>query len=94
MGRGMRTQPKRLKEKLKDIRSRMGITQQEMVNSLKSYAPSEFVDSGYISQFENGKREPTLPILLAYSKLTGVSINALVDDDMDLPKRLAGRPQH
>jgi len=94
MGRGMRTQPKRLKEKLKDIRSRMGITQQEMVNSLKSYAPSEFVDSGYISQFENGKREPTLPILLAYSKLTGVSINALVDDDMDLPKRLAGRPKH
>jgi transcriptional regulator with XRE-family HTH domain len=90
----MRTQPKRLKEKLKDIRSRMGITQQEMVNSLKSYAPSEFVDSGYISQFENGKREPTLPILLAYSKLTGVSINALVDDDMDLPKRLAGRPKH
>ena len=94
MGRGMRTQPKRLKEKLKDIRLRMGITQQEMVNSLKSYAPSEFVDSGYISQFENGKREPNLPILLAYSKLTGVSINALVDDDMDLPKRLAGRPKH
>ena len=94
MGRGMRTQPKRLKEKLKAIRSRMGITQQEMANSLKSYAPGEFVDSGYISQFENGKREPTLPILLAYSNLTGFSVNALIDDRLDLPKRLAGRSKH
>lgn len=91
MGRGMRTQPKRLKEKLKAIRSSMGITQQEIVNSLKSYAPNEFVDSGYISQFENGKREPSLPVLLAYSKLTGISINVLVDDEVALPARLARR---
>jgi transcriptional regulator with XRE-family HTH domain len=62
----------------------MGITQQEMVNLLRSYTPNEFVDSGYISQFENGKREPSLPVLLAYSKLTGVSINVLVDDELDL----------
>jgi transcriptional regulator with XRE-family HTH domain len=86
MGRGSRTQPKRLKDKLKAIRSKMGITQQEMVSRLRSYAPNEFVDSGYISQFENGKREPSLPVLLAYSKLTGVSINVLVDDELELPK--------
>lgn len=91
MGRGIRTQPKGLKDKLKVIRSKMGITQQEMVNLLRSYAPNEFVDSGYISQFENGKREPSLPVLLAYSKLTGLSINTFVDDDMDLPERLARR---
>lgn len=88
MGRGMRTQPKRLKEKLKAIRSSMGITQQLMVNSLTQHAPNEFIDSGYISQFENGKREPSLPVLLAYSKLTGVSINVLVDDELDLPNRM------
>ena|SRR5689334_21920384 len=86
MGRGIRTQPKRLKDKLKAIRSQMGITQQEMVNLLRSYAPNEFVDSGYVSQFENGKREPTLLVLLAYSKLTRLSINVLVDDELDLPK--------
>ena len=91
MGRGMRTQPKRLKEKLKAIRSSMGVTQQEMVDSLKSHAPREFIDSGYISQFENGKREPSLPVLLAYSKLTGVPINVLVDDELDLPKKLPKR---
>ncbi len=87
MGRGMRTQPKRLMEKLKMIRSSMGITQQQMVDSLTQYAPNEFIDSGYISQFENGKREPSLPVLLAYSKLTGVSVNVLIDDELDLPKR-------
>jgi len=64
----------------------MGVTQQQMVNRLAPYAPHEFIDSGYISQFENGKREPTLPVLLAYSKLTGLSINVLVDDELDLPK--------
>ena len=86
MGRGSRTQPKRLKDKLKAIRFQRGITQQEMVNHLRSYAPNEFIDSGYISQFEKGKREPSLPVLLAYSKLTGVSINVLVDDALDLPE--------
>ena len=86
MGRGRRTQPKRLKHKLKAIRSKMDVTQQEMVNLLIPHAPNEFIDTGYISQFESGKREPTLPVLLAYSKLTGLSINVLVDDELDLPK--------
>lgn len=85
MGRRSRTQPKRLKHKLRAIRSKMGITQQGMADSLKVHAPNEFIDSGYISQFENGKREPSLIVLLAYSKLTGVSINVLVDDKLDLP---------
>jgi len=91
MGRRSRTQPKKLKHKLKAIRSKMGVTQQEIVDLLKSYAPREFIDSGYISQFENGKREPSLPVLLAYSKLTGVPINVLVDDELDLPKRMSTR---
>ena len=87
MGRGIRTQPMRLKEKLKAIRDGMDITQQQMVDSLTQYAPNEFIDSGYISQFENGKREPSLIVLLAYSKLTRVSVNVLIDDELDLPKR-------
>jgi transcriptional regulator with XRE-family HTH domain len=91
MGHSKRTQPKRLNGKLKAIRNQLGITQQEMVDRLKEYVPGESIDTGYVSRFENGKREPTLPILLAYSKLTGVSINALVDDDADLPKHLKGR---
>ena len=94
MGQSKRTQPKRLKSKLKAIRTHLDLTQEEMVLRLRKFAPKESIDTGYVSRFENGKREPTLPILLAYSKLTGVSINALVDDELDLPKRLAGRSKH
>jgi transcriptional regulator with XRE-family HTH domain len=86
MGRGTRTQPKRLKDKLRMIRSKLGITQQEMVNLLKSQAPNEFVDTGYISQFESGKREPSLLVLLAYAKLVGISTDALIDDRLELPE--------
>jgi len=94
MGQSKRTQPKRLKGKLKAIRTHLDLTQEEMVLQLRKFAPRESIDTGYVSRFENGKREPTLPILLAYSKLTGISINALVDDDLDLPKRLTGRSKH
>jgi transcriptional regulator with XRE-family HTH domain len=88
MGRSKRIQPKKLKFKLKAIRDRMELTQQEMVDLLKSYAPNEFVDPSYISQFENGKREPSLLILLAYSKITGVSVNTLIDDRVSLPEHI------
>lgn len=84
MGRGRRTQPKKLKQKLRLIRARMGVTQQGMVDLLQTRARGEFIDSGYISQFESGKREPTLPILLAYAKVAQVSTDHLIDDRLDL----------
>lgn len=62
----------------------MGVTQQQMVSLLQSHARGEFIDSGYISQFENGKREPTLPILLAYAKVAQVSTDYLIDDKLDI----------
>jgi transcriptional regulator with XRE-family HTH domain len=85
MGRGRRNQPRKLKIKLKTIRNRMGLTLQEMVELLQSHATREFVDPSYISQFESGKREPSLLILLAYSNITGISVNTLIDDRLDLP---------
>jgi transcriptional regulator with XRE-family HTH domain len=85
MGRRRRAQPKKLKAKLKQIRERLDLTQEEMVKALRRRAPREFLHSGYIAQFENGKREPSLPVLLAYSKLADVSINYLVDDKLRLP---------
>lgn len=40
----------------------------------------------YISDFENGVREPSLPVLLKYARLAGVSMDVLVDDELDLPQ--------
>ncbi len=94
MGRGRRTQPKKFAAKLKAIRTRLGITQQEMVSLLKSHAPKEFIDSGYVSQFESGKREPTLPIVLAYARVAGISTDVLIDDKIDLPEKLPSKPKH
>ena len=37
-----------------------------------------------ISQFESGRREPPLMVLLAYAKLAGVSTDALIDDKQDV----------
>jgi transcriptional regulator with XRE-family HTH domain len=37
-----------------------------------------------ISLFEQGGREPSQRVLLAYSKLAGVTINELVDDQVKL----------
>src|SRR5215467_3855954 len=88
MGQKRRTQPEKLKIKLKTIRVKMDVSQQKMAELLKSYVPNEVIVPGHISDFENGKREPSLPVLLAFSKLTDVSVNVLIDDELDLPERL------
>jgi transcriptional regulator with XRE-family HTH domain len=37
-----------------------------------------------ISGYERGEREPPLPILLAYARLAKVSVESLIDDDLDV----------
>jgi len=86
MGQKRRTQPKKLKIKLKTIRVKMEVSQQKMAELLKHYAPNEVIVPGHISDFEAGKREPSLISLLAYSKVSGISVNVLIDDELDLPK--------
>jgi hypothetical protein len=39
-----------------------------------------------ISQFESGRREPPLMLLLAYARLARVSTDLLIDDKSILPK--------
>jgi transcriptional regulator with XRE-family HTH domain len=41
-----------------------------------------------ISQYEQGKREPPLLVLLAYARVAGVAMEMLVDDDLFLPEPL------
>ncbi|HEY6189594.1 MAG TPA: helix-turn-helix transcriptional regulator [Pyrinomonadaceae bacterium] len=86
MGRSRRAQPRRLAEKLLEIRNRLDLSQSQMVRRLGE--AGETLQPGHISEFESGAREPSLLVLLQYSRMAGVPMEALVDDVIDLPKRL------
>jgi transcriptional regulator with XRE-family HTH domain len=85
MGRASREKPARLAEKLLQIRTALGLSQNGM---LKSLGIAEKGYRNYISDFENGVREPSLPVLLKYARLAGVPMDVLVDDDLDVPEHL------
>ncbi len=85
MGRASRPRPKRLAEKLRQVRESLNLSQDEMVRALKS--PEE-INRNYVSGYERGTREPSLLTLLAYSLLVGIPIEVFVNDKLDLPKRL------
>jgi transcriptional regulator with XRE-family HTH domain len=82
MGRAHRSRPDRLGEKLLLIRTRLGLSQSELIKKLA--IKSEALYPASISLFERGGREPSLPVLLAYSNLSGWTINELVDDKVVL----------
>lgn len=91
MGHSRRPQPRRLPEKLRTIRVALGLSQEQMVRTLAYddsplYAPQ-------ISQFEQGKREPPLAVLLAYARVAGVYVEALIDDSLELPEKLPASPK-
>jgi transcriptional regulator with XRE-family HTH domain len=46
-----------------------------------------------ISSYERGVREPPLPILLKYARIAGVYVEVLIDDELDLPKKLPASPK-
>jgi hypothetical protein len=46
------------------------------------------IHPAHISGYERGEREPPLPVLLLYARLVRISTDVLIDDEMDLPKRL------
>ena len=85
MGRASRKTPKRLGEKLLQIRTELGLSQDGMLRHL---GLAHEYGRHYISGFETGTREPSLLILLKYSEVTRIWINALVDDNQDLPRQL------
>lgn len=89
MGQSPRPRPKRLAVKLRQIRALLGFTQDQMAERLKHIeSPPQ---PGHISEFESGRREPSLLFLLALSRLAGVSMEVLADDELDLPEKLSVR---
>jgi transcriptional regulator with XRE-family HTH domain len=49
---------------------------------------SDTLTSASISAYELGQREPPLVVLLEYARLANVYLDALADDDLELPERL------
>lgn len=52
--------------------------------------PEGIMQYGRISEYERGKREPSLRVLLAYARAACIHLEVLVDDEIDLPAKLPG----
>lgn len=85
-----RPQTAGLAEKLYQIRARLGLTQAQMTERLKSQRlPSRLkVYPGNISRFEQGDREPSPLLLLAYARAAGITVEVLIDAELGLPNKL------
>ena len=91
MGQAARAKPERLPEKLLHIREALGLSQSELVSRLGLTGK---ISRAKISEFERGEREPTLLILLEYARAAGVCIDVLVDDKVNIPRKLPQAPKH
>ena len=91
MGSASRPKPRRLAEKLRQIRERLGLSQNGMLDRLEL---SEKKSRNSISNYEIGTREPPLEILLNYARAANVYVDALIDDKLDLPAKLPSSVKH
>jgi transcriptional regulator with XRE-family HTH domain len=89
MGGKARPKPERLAEKLLQIRTALGLSQNEMIKRL-----GVDLTQNRISDYELGTGEPPLPVLLLYARAAGVCVDVLIDDEMDLPETLPAKPKH
>jgi transcriptional regulator with XRE-family HTH domain len=89
MGEKARPKPARLAEKLLEIRVRLGLSQNELIRQLGLK-----LTQNRISDYELGKGEPPLPLILRYARLAGISTDMLIDDELDLPAKLPAKPKH
>ena len=82
-----RPKPARLAEKLVEIRSKLDLSQNEMIRRM---GLSGQLTQNRISAYELGEREPPLYVLLAYARACGGGevLEHLIDDEMDLPEHI------
>ena len=90
MGKKPRQRPQRLGEKLLAIRNALGLSQSQMVKRLDV----EGIVASKISEFETGKREPSLIVVLQYARLANVCADVLIDDKLDLHAKIPAKLKH
>jgi transcriptional regulator with XRE-family HTH domain len=91
MARPLRRKSERLGEKLLEIRTALDLSQREMLRVL---GYEEAIYYNRISDYELNKRVPPFPLVLAYARLARVHMEDIVDDELDLPKKLPGDVRH
>lgn len=68
----------RFGEKLRTLRQREGLTLKELTAQLGLSAYS------HISKIENGEKKPSLELAFKISRFFGISLDSLVDDNVEL----------
>jgi transcriptional regulator with XRE-family HTH domain len=91
MGKKARMKQERLAEKLLQVRSTLGLSQTELLRRLGF---ENVIDYKRISEYELGKNEPPLAVLLRYARVAGVCVDVLIDGELDLPDKLPSSPKH
>jgi len=87
MARTKRRKPV-LARKLLHIRKSMGLSQNEMINKM---GLTNEVLREEISDFERNKRIPPLEVVLQYARSANVTVEALIDDQLELPEKLPAK---
>lgn len=90
MGRKARLKPQYLAQKLLQIRDSLQLSQNDLIDKLGF---KDVLDRSRISEFEAGA-EPPLPVLLRYAQLANVYVDALINDDVNLPSKLPAPTKH
>src|SRR5947209_13346737 len=91
MGRATRPKPKRLAEKLIEVRNKLNLSQNGMIRHM---GLANALTQAEISAFERGVRVPPLPVLLQYARAGGICVEILIDDKLKLPNKLPSIPEH
>lgn len=88
MGKAVRERPARLAEKLLHIRKSLSLSQNGLIRRMGLAGKIVQAD---ISTYEIDQREPPLKVLLAYARAANVSVEAVIDDELDLPEELPSK---
>lgn len=78
-----RPRPKRLGEKLLQIREALGLSQREMAERLGERAGVKITYKN-VSKYERDRSVPYIEVALAYARVANVEMEEIVDDDRDL----------
>lgn len=84
-----RPRPKLLHEKLRAIREFLNLGQLDLAQQIETEIIAhscrhDQIQPSRIWEYENGKREPSLLVLIAYIHLGQLHLESLVDDGVDI----------